>query len=318
VEGVARPVVFTTQCSGPGMTDAVVHTTRQTEMQSAAFRVADLTLRYEATDARIRFVVRDAIRPFIIDSRSATPDCVLECGVGTLDPSPLPVSFRAPVWDLRRLANGDEEILFRSTEPWAMLRMNGRFSHGALTYSERRADPWAIFPGDYPIAEYITCRLVGKRGGIHLHASAVTFGNEAYVFIGHSGAGKSTLAHIAELAGGVVLSDDRTIITVDDAGATAWGTPWHGSLERTSPRSARIAGLALIVQSQRNHASRIEPMTALKEIFVRLIQPRLDQREVENTLGAIERLLATVPLHRFEFTPTRDAVDALHDAWGVA
>ena len=283
----------------------------------ATFRVANVVLRYEALEPDIRFMVRDVIRPFM-GPETAAPDCVLACNVGSVTPSKFPISFSAPVWDLRHLPNGAEEMVFRSTEPWARLRTNIDFSQGILTFSDVRDRPSLIYPGDYPIAEYLACRLIGKRGGLHLHASAVTFGDGAYVFLGHSGAGKSTLAHLAETSGGKVLSDDRTIITVGDGGAVAWGTPWHGSLQRTSATSAPIIGLALLVQSDRDRLSEVPATVALKEIFVRLIQPRLDRGEVDNTLGAVERLLAAIPLHKFEFTQSPSAIETLRRGWRAA
>lgn len=161
----------------------------------------------------------------------------------------------------------------------------------------------------YPLLEYIVARMLGRHDGLLIHASTAIVEDAAYVFVGHSGAGKSTMASIAEAAGARIPTDDRTIITVADGEVMAWGTPWHGSLTRKSPEGAPIRRIYLLQQST---ANRIEPMPAAraaKELFVRLIQPRLDPGEVSETLRLLEVLVARMPVAVLHFRPTRAAFD---------
>lgn len=288
---------------------------RLTDGGSVRLAIADIVLRYEAADPRIRFAIRDSIEPFVIGGGPGADDCVLRYSIGPVEASAVEPAFRGRVWELRLGQGGSEEIVFGAAGPWAKVVMNERFTEGQVVQSDQAEDPFVVYAGDYPLAEYLTCRLVGQRGGLHLHASSVIFDGGAYVFVGHSGAGKSTLAAIAESRGGSVLSDDRTIITLGPGGATAWGTPWHGSLQRTSGASAPVAGVCLLVQADRERLSTVPSGDALKEIFVRLIQPRVNPREVTANLDAIGTLLALHPLQRFEFTPSGGAIDYLRERW---
>ena len=288
---------------------------RSTAPSPVRVGIANLVLRYEAADPRIRFIIRDAIAPFVSDSVGAADDCVLRYSIGPVQASDGLPAFRAPVWELRYGAGGAEEIVFGAAGPWAKVTMNPAFTAADVVQSDQAEDPFAVYPGDYPIAEYLTCRLVGRRKGLHLHASTAIFDGRAYVFLGHSGAGKSTLAGLAERRGARVLSDDRTIITFDRGEAVAWGTPWHGSLQRTSSGSAPVAGICLLVQSTHEGLSVVPRRDALKEVFVRLIQPRLSPEEVGANLETIDALLARHPLQRFEFTPSLHAIDYLREAW---
>jgi energy-coupling factor transporter ATP-binding protein EcfA2 len=140
-----------------------------------------------------------------------------------------------------------------------------------------------------------------------LHATTLLADGGAYVFCGHSGAGKSTMAEQAESTGAEVLSDDRTILTVDDGVVRAWGTPWHGTYRRGSPRSAPVRGVWMLVQAPEDRIAPLHPAQAYKELFVRLIQPSVSAVEVERTLDALGRLVGAVPVAELHFRPTPEA-----------
>lgn len=63
---------------------------------------------------------------------------------------------------------------------------------------------------------------LSARGHVVLHAAAVRVGERAVGFLGHTGVGKSTLAaRTAQMAKGMVLSDDCLRIDVSEEGALA-------------------------------------------------------------------------------------------------
>jgi energy-coupling factor transporter ATP-binding protein EcfA2 len=161
----------------------------------------------------------------------------------------------------------------------------------------------------YPLLEYCVARLLGRHDGLLIHASTAIVDGFAYVFVGHSGAGKSTMAAIAEAAGARIPTDDRTIITSGPPLPMAWGTPWHGSLIRKSPDGAPIRGLYLLKQAKEDRCEPLPPGRAVKELFVRLIQPRLHRTEVENTLRILERIVQQVPVAQLHFRPTAAAFE---------
>jgi energy-coupling factor transporter ATP-binding protein EcfA2 len=170
-------------------------------------------------------------------------------------------------------------------------------------------------PLTYRLAEYVAARVIGASGGVVVHASSVLDGGGALVFMGHSGAGKSTIAALAESVGAEVLSDDRTVITLGAGGARAWGTPWHGTHTRGSPRSAPIRGLFLLAQADRDA---IVPLTAARtfqELHVRVIQPTVDRGELLRAVAAAEQVAAVVRAGELRFRPTPAAYEL---AWRYA
>lgn len=269
------------------------------------FRTAD---RVEPT----RFSIEETHIPFTVPN-DVPPDLELCCRVGVLDAPKSPVTISAGgAWDLHRQADGSEDVIFRGgenfgTDVWH-LHLDGSFRTGTLTEAPLLPDR-AVRADGYPVLEYIVTRLLGRHDGALIHASTAIVDGEAYVFVGHSGAGKSTMAALAEAAGATIPTDDRTIITVRDGLPAAWGTPWHGSLVRKSPEGAPLRRIYLL---QKAPEDRCEPMAsgrAIKELFVRLIQPRLDGFEVQRTLEVLEKLVERVPVAVLHFRPTSAAFE---------
>lgn len=81
--------------------------------------------------------------------------------------------------------------------------------------------------------------LIHQRGELPLHAATLTppGADRALAICGPSGAGKSTLAAELSRRGWVLLADDTTRITTDEAGALAWPSRdriklWRDACER--------------------------------------------------------------------------------------
>jgi hypothetical protein len=276
---------------------------------SIALRYGPLRVRFTgADDARVRVVYPHTI---FRDERDAA-DCDVECRFGYPQRFKSPAVFRAKsVWELRRDATGREQIFFERREPdgrvapLMALAIDAGFRRGSLT--RRRVNGERDILVGYPIDEYLVARLLGRRGGVILHASSVVVDGRAIVFLGHSGAGKSTMAEIASAFGADVLSDDRTIVTVEHGVATAWGSPWHGSCSKSSPKCAPIAAALLLVQAPRTEVRPIDASRAFSEMFVRVYQPTVDAGEVERVVDVLHFVASSVPSGELEFLPNETA-----------
>jgi ABC-type glutathione transport system ATPase component len=157
--------------------------------------------------------------------------------------------------------------------------------------------------------QYLVVRALGRLGALVIHASMAIVDGEALVFVGHSGAGKSTIARIAEMAGARIPTDDRTILTFEDGSVRAWGSPWYGSLVRKTPEGAPVRHVFLLQQAKADRIDPLPPAQAVKELFARLVQPRLDAGEVESALARLEELVQTVPVSILRFLPTEAAFE---------
>jgi hypothetical protein len=289
------------------------------QLDEATLRFGPYRLHFHARPHGLPFVISAGMEAFLTEnSGPVTLDVAVSKGT-IRSPSSAP-DFTERAWDLWKLPDGGEEICFRyglnHTVPNYLLRTDASYSQASLIEAGSwRPDVSMVIGG--PLPEYLVARLVGRHGGLKLHAATAVFEGRAHVFVGHSGAGKSTISELAEQAGATIPTDDRTIITLanDDgaggAAATAWGTPWHGNLPRKSPEGFPIAGVYILRQAPENRLGALSSGAAVNELFVRLIQPRLDPREVSNTYRTLERLVASVPVQELHFRREREALALL-------
>ena len=277
-----------------------------------SLRFGKLVIGFRAADLPTRFSIEETHIPFVVPSDTPA-DLALACRLAPLEsPAGAVTSTAGGAWDLRRHGDGSEDIVFRGgadfdTEVWH-LHFDSSFRTGTLTEAPLMPDR-AVRVDGYPVLEYIVTRQLARHDGLLIHASTAIVDGGAYVFVGHSGAGKSTMAAIAEAAGARIPTDDRTVITVRDGVADAWGTPWHGSLVRKSPDGAPLRALYLLQQASHDRCEPVARGRALKELFVRLIQPRLDAVEVQRTLETLEQLVHSVPVSVLHFRPTPAAFE---------
>jgi hypothetical protein len=65
-----------------------------------------------------------------------------------------------------------------------------------------------------------------------------------------------------------------------------------------------LRGLYLLQKASEDRCESLPGSRAVKELFVRLIQPRLHPREVQLTLEVLERIVERVPVAILHFRPT--------------
>jgi len=271
-------------------------------------------LRFRSSRDDVQFNVRFPHTSFIVPSRDES-DCTVWCEVGPVLQLDAPVVYReeTPSWEVRQAPDGRDEVTYFTPISGEGLvpRIALRFSAdlGRVDMQHRPSTPGdPVVRLDFPIDEYILCRLLSHRRALVLHACSVEIGGRAIVFMGHSGAGKSTMAEIAEGAGASVLSDDRTILAVDERGIVqAHGTPWHGSYRRGRLASLPLAGIFLLVQAPRNEVVEMTPLSAISEIFVRTIQPTVLASEVALVVSTAELVAGLVPVRKLLFRPEPEA-----------
>lgn len=102
--------------------------------------------------------------------------------------------------------------------------------------------------------------LLEDRNGLIVHSTSCLFpSGDALVFIGHSGAGKSTLSRLLKSHYGnniEILSDDRSVLEVNNGKVFVAGTPWHSSANFFSNRCARLRKLFFIEHAKKQQTAR--------------------------------------------------------------
>ena len=132
--------------------------------------------------------------------------------------------------------------------------------------------------------------------GFRLHASAITLEGRAYLFSAHSGTGKSThTLKWTRLFGAAYLNDDKPALRKLNGVWTAFGTPWSGKHDLSSPQGVALGGIAFLKRGQINQIRPLPPMQALPLLMGQTAY-RLSAQQMELLLPMVDDILRTVPI----------------------
>lgn len=127
--------------------------------------------------------------------------------------------------------------------------------------------------------------------GTYLHASAVILDGKAYLFSANSGVGKSTHTQKwCRLFGASYLNDDKPVLRLVDGVWMAYGTPWSGKHDLSSPVGVPLAAIAFLVRGEENSIRPIEPKKAVPLIINQSLR-RLQSQQMERQLMLVDKLV---------------------------
>ena len=150
-------------------------------------------------------------------------------------------------------------------------------------------------------AQYLASGAVFARQllqfeGFQLHASSVILNGYAYLFSAPSGTGKSTHTEKwVRLFDAQYLNDDKPALRVMDGNWMAYGTPWSGKNDLSSPEGVPVGGIAYLKHGDQNEIRRMTPAEALPVIMSQSLW-RLGSEKMDRQLALVDRLLACVPV----------------------
>ena len=173
-----------------------------------------------------------------------------------------------------------------------------------------------MHPLDYPLDEVLIAHLLGRGRGVELHGCGIIDGEgRGQLFVGQSGAGKTTTARVwLSEAHYDIVSDDRVIVRFVDGEWRMFGTPWHGEAELSSPQSAPLAAIHLLVQAPRTELVSLPPAQAAAALFGCTFPPFYDAEALSFTLECLERIVRDLPVRALRFLPDRSIIECVRSA----
>lgn len=152
------------------------------------------------------------------------------------------------------------------------------------------------------MAEYlgtgaIFARKLLEHEGSYLHASAVVLEGKAYLFSAPSGTGKSTHTEKwCRLFGATYLNDDKPALRHVNGNWIAYGTPWSGKNDLSSPAGVPVGGIAFVRRGEENSIRRLTVSQALP-LFMSQSLWRLSTPEaMDKQLLMADAILRQIPL----------------------
>ena len=154
--------------------------------------------------------------------------------------------------------------------------------------------------------------LLLQKGRLLLHASCVDTPLGGLLFSGPSGIGKSTQAELWRQYGGAeLINGDRPILSRDEQGWQAWGSPYAGSSRHFVNESSSLRAIVLLKQAKSCTLRRLPGAEAFRRVFAGTTVNSWDRSSVQRVCELTEQLVSELPVYELSCTPDRAAVELL-------
>ena len=227
--------------------------------------------------------------------------------------------YETPLWRLHEVDGLTRFEFFVLREPrWQPLlvaEVSRDWSEGTLTFDPARVPEQTLAaPIASPFGELALMGLVAPHG-LYVHASAARWSDGGVdVFLGQSGAGKTTLAGVALAHGASILSDDRTVLRIENGRLFAYGTPFHGTGRHWSTQRGPVRGLYFLEQSPTTGTQRLPQTLAAARLASLCFTKFWERAAVERTLELCGQAVVHAAAHVLRFRPDVSALHAVESA----
>lgn len=176
---------------------------------------------------------------------------------------------------------------------------------GILELKERSGQVAFAEPDEFSVDSFFRIAYslaLADAGGLLIHAASLIRKGRGYLFCGPSGSGKSTVARLSPDA--TLLSDELSIVRIDDGRARCYGTPFWGELARGGEdRSAPLVGIYCLHKGSRHAVEALKPRRALERLLPNVMffakEPELTARILDISADLVE----AVPCFDLSFLP---------------
>lgn len=143
-----------------------------------------------------------------------------------------------------------------------------------------------------------------------IHASAICFQQQAYLFLGISGTGKSTHSQLwlNHIPGTEMINDDKPVIRIQDNNEVwLYGSPWSGKTPCYRNVSYPVGAIVKLKQAPKNKIKKLGHIEAYMALLHSIYGKRWE-KEIGDALHLLEsKLVEIVPIWNLECLPNEDA-----------
>ncbi|RBP88263.1 hypothetical protein DFO70_11532 [Cytobacillus firmus] len=181
----------------------------------------------------------------------------------------------------------EEKILFRRADYLIETVFDYRYS---VIYAHNE------FALKHAITNLYSSFIVYHNWGLLIHSSCAIENGKAHIFSGQSGAGKSTAAKLS--APRELLSDEATILMIDDGKVTVFDSPFRSELQATGTnKTVPLASIQLLHQSLHNNRMNLKKSDALIQLLDKVFYWAHSPKETKQVIKLLNKLVETVPVY---------------------
>lgn len=267
-------------------------------------------------------IIKDPCYRKFLSSKTLTPFLTFRFSNNKLPDKKYSNCFDSPgLWSIDFNDHSDFCIQLRGRDgkPVAYIEVSVKSKKGFIYTSNKEsegrmseffAQRLSSLPFSYPVDKVIFMNILSLYKGVLLHACGVDDNGKGYIFSGFSGAGKSTMARQWLGKRGVrLLNDDRVIVREMRRNFYAFGTPWHGEINKCDPGMVRLKAIFLIKHGRENKVRPLSLSEAAAGLIARSFSPLWDREGMGKTMEVIERLARKVPCYELSFKPDKGVIN---------
>lgn len=147
------------------------------------------------------------------------------------------------------------------------------------------------------------------------HGALIEAEGKGILFTAPSGTGKTTHVRLWKQWGGDrvrIINGDKPILSVEESGITAWGTPWRGKERMGENASVPLSAIVLLERGSEDLMQREDPADYLDRLLQQIYLPE-ERAASEKTYELAERLFTRVPFYHLFCTMNRTAYEEAAD-----
>lgn len=284
-----------------------------------AFKVAGHTFCLSMPDNCSLWEHLDPYTPFKTDSADGALFTVDLC-------QSVPEGERELVYDAPTEPGETVVRLYRQGQDWifemspdkdipicGILQSNADFSEGRLAILSRRMSQALFSVNNALMLMYAFSTITLNT--LEMHASVISNGGKAYLFLGKSGTGKSTHSRmwLENIPGSTLMNDDNPIVrALPDGRVVAYGSPWSGKTPCYKNEEAPVGAFVRIRQCPRNEISRMSVIEAYATLYSSCSGLKTDRMMADGLHATLEQVVLGTPVYLLDCLPDADAAKLCH------
>ncbi len=218
--------------------------------------------------------------------------------------------------DRHLFEDGNINYLFKEDETGSitdLIKYDKDFKHIEILLSDTIGS--RLPEVEYLLTGMMFFEIALENSRISIHASAISYNDEAILFSAPSQTGKSTQAELwsSNLEGVRIINDDKPVLFLKDNVLWASGTPWSGKTARNENITNPVKCIVFLEQSSKNELLSLSNQEIIT-YFLRNIHRPKEEHRLTKILTAIETLVYQTPVYLYKTTKEQSSFDYLYYA----
>lgn len=173
---------------------------------------------------------------------------------------------------------------------------------------ELRKDLLDIEAREYSLSTLLFTEIMRKEKMAVIHASAISYNNQAILFSAPSGTGKSTQAElwIKNIENSIYINDDKPVLSIEKEKIIVWGNPWSGKTINNNNLRIPLKAIVYLEQSKTNEVIFLNDFEKVKYTMMNLgISSKIEDNEF--IIAFCNELLSRANVYLFRCNMTNNA-----------